>query len=75
MGRNFWRQVMERAIKSGAQALVIVFGADMFSPWTADWKAIAGVVAAAVGLSIVTSIATSGVGEPNDPSAVRLTDR
>ncbi|MDQ8047094.1 MAG: holin [Patulibacter sp.] len=75
MGRNFWKQALERAAKSVAQALVIVFGAASFSPWTADWKAASGIAGAAFLLSLVSSIATAGVGEPNDPSAVRLTDR
>jgi hypothetical protein len=75
-GRNFWRQAFERAIKTAAQAGLLAVGGDVAN-------AIPGVVNrpsilfAALGggalLSLLTSIATAGVGQKDDPSAVAKT--
>ncbi len=61
--RGFWRQAIERAVKSGAQAVVGVisqdaFGADVFA---ANWQNAVGFGLGAVGLSILTSIGSSKV--------------
>jgi len=71
--KAFWRQAFERAAKSAAQALLIYFGGDvLFSVWSADWLAAGGIAVGAAVLSLLTSIVTSGVGEPDSPSAVAL---
>ena len=69
---NFWRQAVERAVKTAAQTLAVVFTADQISLVTADWKAIGAMVGTAALLSILTSIATSGLGESDSPSAVAI---
>lgn len=68
--KNFWRQTLERAVKSAAQALLGMWALDGFNVLHADWRLAAGVAGGAYVLSVLTSIVTSGVGEPNDPSAV-----
>ncbi len=68
---KFWRESAERAVKSAAQALIGLWTLDGFNVLTVDLKLAGGVAAGAAVLSVLTSLVTSGVGEPNSPSAVR----
>jgi r1t holin len=71
---NFWQQAAERAVKSAAQALVLVWGADAtFNVISINLAEAAGFAGGAAVLSILSSLITSGTGEPNDPSMVRKT--
>lgn len=69
---TFWRQAAERAVKSAAQALLGLWALDGFNILTADFALAGGVAAGAAVLSLLTSIASAGVGEPESPSAVGL---
>lgn len=70
--KNFWKQAVERAVKSAAQSLLLLWAADAgFDVINADFPLAAGVAAGAAALSLLTSIVTAGIGEPGDPSAVR----
>lgn len=69
---NFWRQAIERAIKTAAQFLVGVLGAAQFDILTADWKTIGLALATGVVLSVLTSISSLGVGESDSPSLVAI---
>lgn len=75
-GRNFWRQAVERAVKTAGQAGVLAIGGDVANaiPSLAHRP---GVLLSAIGggalLSLLTSFATARVGEPDDPSAVAKT--
>lgn len=74
-GRNFWRQSMERAVKTAAQAVAAAFVGDGFNVLDIDsWQLPAGAALTGFVLSFVTSIATAPVGEPDDPSAIRQTN-
>lgn len=69
---KFWRESAERAIKSAAQALIGLWALDgAFNVLTVDLQLAGGVAAGAAVMSVLTSLVTSGVGEPNSPSAVR----
>lgn len=69
--RIFWQAAAERAAKSGAQALLILWGGDaVFSAWDADWPAAGGVAVGAAVLSLLTSVVSAGAGEPGSPSLV-----
>jgi hypothetical protein len=68
--KNFWKQAAERAIKSAAQGVIGLWTLDGFNIVHADWALAGGVAAGAAVLSVLTSIVTASVGEPNDPSAV-----
>lgn len=70
---SFWRQAAERSIKSAAQALIGMWALDGLNVLHAHWDLAAGIAGGAAVLSALTSIVTSGVGEPNDPSAVKQT--
>ncbi len=67
---NFWKQALERAAKSAVQAAVGTFVLDGFNVLTADWKVAAGAALGGAVLSLATSVITSGIGQPNDPSLV-----
>lgn len=73
-GRNFWRQAAERATKTAAQAVAGVLIADGANVVDIDtWQLVAGSALTGFVLSIVTSIATAPVGQPDDPSAITKT--
>lgn len=67
---KFWKLATERAIKSGAQALIGLFTLDQFNVLNADWALAGGVAAGAIVLSYLTSMVSAGVGEPNSPNAI-----
>ena len=68
---RFWREAIERGIKSGAQAVILALGAseglDLF---TMDFGLLVGAYGAGALLSVLTSLATVRIGAPNSPSAI-----
>lgn len=67
---GFWRQAGERALKSAAQAALGLWALDGFNIVHADLPLAGGVALGAAVLSVLTSIVSLPVGEPNDPSVV-----
>lgn len=67
------RETIERAVKTGAQAVVLALGAseglDLF---TMDFVLLLGAYGAGALLSVLTSLSTVavGVGAPGSPSAI-----
>lgn len=72
--RNFWRQAVERAVKTAAQAALLVIPADAANVIHANVWVVLGAAAGGAILSILTSLFTAGVGEPDSPSAVSITE-
>jgi hypothetical protein len=72
MSTSFWKAAVERALKSAAQAAILVVGAAQFDWLHADWKSIGLSVLAAAGLSILTSLASIPYGNDGTPSLVGL---
>ena len=68
--KSFWKAAAERAIKTVAQALIAVIAASQFNWLSADWQSVLGTAATAGVLSLLTSIASAGVGDKGTPSAV-----
>lgn len=68
---SFWKQTVERAIKSGAQGALAFFvvGQTLFTE--IDWAAVAGGTAIVVIASVLTSLASAPFGQPDSPSLVR----
>ena len=70
--RNRWRgyalAVLERAVKTAAQAALLVIGADQLNALAANWLDVLGFAAGGFVLSILTSLATSGVGQEEPPT-------
>lgn len=69
---DFWKSAVERAIKTVAQALIAVIAATTFDWFSADWQAIAGTAATAGVLSLLSSIASSGIGDRGTASLINL---
>jgi len=66
----FWKQALERAVKSAAQALVLVLGASQFDWLHAGWGAVAVGAGSAFVLSVITSIVSAPFGDAGTPSLV-----
>lgn len=73
--RRFWAQVAERAAKSAAQAAIGLYPLDKLDVLQADWRLALGVAGGAAVLSVLTSVVTAPIGEPDDPSAVHRDTR
>ncbi|CAB5218011.1 Holin, r1t-type [uncultured Caudovirales phage] len=72
MSTSFWKAAVERALKSAAQAAILVVGAAQFDWLHADWKSLGLSVLAAAGLSVLTSLASIPYGVDGTPSLVGL---
>jgi hypothetical protein len=69
---KFWKSTAERAMKSGAQALIGLWVGDgVFNLWTVDVELASGVGAGAAVLSLLTSIVSLPFGDSDTPSLVR----
>jgi hypothetical protein len=60
--RAFLVASLERAVKTAAQSALLVFGADQINALHANWVDVGGFAAGGFVLSLLTSIASSGVG-------------
>ena len=69
----FWKAATERAVKTFAQTVVALIGAQQVNIIDLNWPSIAGIAATAAALSVFTSIASSPVGEQG-PSLGQETD-
>ena len=67
--RQFWIDAAERALRTFAQALLASFavGAPI---WELDWEGSLGIAATATAISVLTSIAGTGAGNPQSASFV-----
>lgn len=68
---KFWKSASERAIKSSAQALLGLWALDGFNAIEADYALAGGVALGAAMLSVLTSIVSLSIGQPDSPSLVR----
>ena len=62
--KAFWYAALERAIKTVAQTLVALIGANAVSVTSLDWPSLLGVSATAGIVSILTSVGSSAFGNP-----------
>jgi hypothetical protein len=62
VSRSFWVDAAERAVKTAAQAALLVLGQDAlgFDVMSADWSAVIGFAAGGALLSFLTSIVSAG---------------
>jgi hypothetical protein len=58
----FWSASIERAIRTFAQSIIAVVSVAGFTPADVDWQQLLAVGGIAAGISLLTSIAGSGVG-------------
>ena len=69
---TFWKQALERALKTAAQAplTVWVVGDGVLNALTLDWELGLGVAAGGFVSSILFSVASATIGESSTPSLV-----
>jgi len=68
--KHFWKATGERAVKTMAQAAVVLLGADVVNVLTTDWGQLVAVSLGAGLLSVLTSVASAQVNHSDDPSLV-----
>jgi hypothetical protein len=66
----FWAQALERALKSTAQALLVVWGSAEVNVLTVNWTTAVGVALTAGLVSLLASVASLPFGPTNSPSLV-----
>ena len=64
ISRLFWRETLERAFKTAAQAAILAIGQDVggFDVFDASFGDVAGFAAGGFVLSVLTSIASRRIG-------------
>jgi hypothetical protein len=70
---SFWKDAAERAIKTGAQALILFWFADqtaLVSALGLDWIGGLGLFASGVLLSLLTSIVSAPINQKGTPSVI-----
>jgi hypothetical protein len=67
---SFRRDTAERAVKSAAQALLGLWPLDQFNVLDADPLLAGGIAAGAAVLSVLTSIASTSIGDSRSPAAL-----
>jgi hypothetical protein len=68
---RFWRETLERAVKTAGQSgLLAVGAAEGFNLFALDFATFGGFVAGGAFLSVLTSLATIKVGAEDSPSAI-----
>jgi hypothetical protein len=70
--RLFWRDAAERAVKTFAQAVLATFGAGALDVLHADWGNALALGGGAAALSVLTSLVSSQVHDPESASLVDL---
>jgi hypothetical protein len=68
---GFWTGAFDRALKSFAQALLLLWGADGFNLFEVDLLPALGVASGALILSLLTSIVSGPVGDDGTTSLLR----
>lgn len=67
---TFWKQAVERAVKTAAQFGLVFLGADAFNIMTTDLVAVGGYALAGAIVSILTSVASAPFSDSGTPSVV-----
>ena len=71
MTTRFILETVERAVKSAAQAALLVIGADQLDALSADWGNVASFAVGGFVLSVLTSVASKPFGvDDGSPSVV-----
>lgn len=69
MTAAFWSGVLDRALKSFAQQLLLLWGADQgLNLLSIDWRSALGLAGGAALLSLLTSLASAPVGDKGSTS-------
>ena len=68
--RSFWVDAAERAGKTAAQTLLALWAGDGVNLLHVDWPTSLGLAGTAAVLSVLTSVASAGIGDAGTPSLV-----
>jgi hypothetical protein len=69
---SFWKQAVERAVKTAAQAGAAFFVVGTTGVADVDWATVGGIAGAAAVASVLTSLASAPFGQENSPSVVEV---
>lgn len=69
--KTFWKDALERAIKTTAQTAAGLIGADGLGVVDVDWWGVASVAGLAMVLSILTSVGSAPIGVQGSASLVK----
>lgn len=73
---TFWKQALERALKTAAQVAAAYLAATAADVFTLDWRGLGSLVAFSVVGSLLMSVGSSEVGSAKgSPSAVATTSK
>lgn len=67
---EFWKDALERAVKTIAQVLLAFLGADVVDVLGVDWGKALGVALGAAVVSLLTSVASAGIGQRGTASLI-----
>lgn len=67
---SFWKATAERAVKAFAQSLLAILSAGSLGLLDVDWPTSLSTAGMATLLSLLSSVASSRIGSPSDPSAL-----
>lgn len=68
---RFWKQTVERALRTGAQAILALWGTQVTGILEVDWTQTASVAALAALASVLMSLVATGIGDHESPSFIR----
>lgn len=69
--KSFWLESMDRAIKSAAQAVVLIWGvAEGFNLFEADFINVGGLALGAFALSLLTSVVSAPLNNKGSASLI-----
>jgi hypothetical protein len=68
--RLFWKDAVERAVKSAAQAGILALGGDAANVLSLEWLTFGGAVGGAALLSLLMSLASTARGDTVSPASV-----
>lgn len=69
---SFWKQTLERAIKTAAQSGAAFFVVGTTGVADVDWATIGGICVVAAIASVLTSVASTPFGQADSPSLVKV---
>jgi len=70
--KEFWKETLERAVKTFAQFILVLGGAEAFNVFELDWQTNLGLALGGVLMSVATSIVSAGVTKNGTPSLVTI---
>lgn len=58
---DYFKDLLDRAVKTAAQSAVLTIGADQVNALEADWRLVGGMALGGAALSLLTNLAQRGL--------------